>query len=263
MTDMRFYAVIILLLVSLAGCSDGPTSDVSNVGRFSIEVFDSPPPVDLDSINLTIEEISVHSTSDGWVTISEPDTMVDFLGLINGVTAVLFDGVLPVGHYTQMRFILSDTNQITIDGESYPLFVPSGSQSGVKLHLGFDIVEDEMIEILIDFDAGKSIVWNPQKYILNPSFKAFKKVISVRLSGSVANTLGQPISNALIEATGSEYSSSTVSDEFGSYMLILPQGTYSIGASAVGYSDVDTTYTGVTVDPDIATEYTGYDFTLW
>lgn len=260
---MRSYALIILLLVSLVGCSDGPTSDVSSVGRFYLEVFDSPPPVDLDSINLRIEEISVHSTADGWVTIAEPDTTVNFLALTNGVTAVLFDGDLPVGHYTQMRFVLGDTNEITIGGETHPLFVPSGYQSGVKLHLGFDIVEDEMIEILVDFDAGKSIVWNPQKYILNPSFKAFRKVTSVRLSGMVSDTLGQPIQNALIEADGTEYSSSTISDELGEYMLILPQGTYGISASADGYTAVDTTYTDVEVDPDIAAEYTGYDFILW
>jgi hypothetical protein len=255
---------VALALFALAGCSDNSTDADNNSGqaRIVVEAFDSPPPGELEHIYLNVEQVAVHQVDSGWIVLAEPDSTFDFLELTNGTTAVLVDTSLPLGSYTQLRLVVSDSNEVVVDGETYPLTVPSGSESGVKINLNFEVVADELFEVYVDFDAAKAVNWNPQKYILHPVFKAFKKVTSVRLSGIVTDTLGVGIVNALVEANGVEYSSATLSDSSGSYLLILPADTYDISASADGYSSADTVYTDVEVSPDLATEMEDYDFVL-
>jgi len=258
---MKLFLIALLAVAIIAGCG-GNSTDQNSTGRLVIEAFDAPLPGDVDSINLTIEEVTVHHTEDGWLTVAEPDTTYDSLQLVNGATVVLADVSLASGRYNQMRLILADSNTIVIDGVSYPLTVPSGTQSGVKLHGDFDIVENQVYELYIDFDASHSITHASDKYILKPSFKAFKKSLSAMLSGTVKDIIGLPIENATVAAITDSDTSGTVTGSDGAYTLILLEGTYDISASADGYSTSDTTYTGVHVDPDSADVMTGYDFRL-
>jgi hypothetical protein len=259
---MKGLFVVLALLVVLVGC-DGSTESETATGRIRVEAFDTPPPGDLEALNLTITQVSVHDTATGWIVLAEPDSTYDFLQLINGVTATLADAEVPAGKYTQMRLVVADTNEIVVGGESYPLIVPSGTQTGVKLKLNFTVEEDQLVEIYVDFDASKAINWNPDPYHLHPTFKAFMKVLSVKVSGAVQDDVGDPIENALVEAVNSDDdTTSTLTDALGAYKLILLEGMYEISASAAGYTTADITYTDVEVDPMLATELTGYDFVL-
>lgn len=258
---MKQFIGVILILVIVAGCGDNST-DQATTGRLKIEAFDTPLPGDVDSVLLTIKEVSVHSTDNGWMTVASPDTTYDFLQLVNGATAVLADVSLAAGTYNQMRFLLADSNRIVIDGVSYPLTVPSGTQSGVKLHGNFEIIENQVYELYVDFDASKSITHPDGKYLLRPSFKAFKKSLSVMVSGSVQDIISLPIDNATVEAVADGDTTATITDVSGSYVLILLKGIYDISASAENYTSSDTTYTDVNVDPDSALYMTGFDFQL-
>jgi hypothetical protein len=250
------------LLLVIFGC-DGSTDSRTAIGRISVEAFDTPPPGDLEALNLTITQVSAHHTESGWIVLAEPDSTYDFLQLINGVTATLATADVPVGKYTQMRLVVADSNEVVVGGVSYPLVVPSGTESGVKLKLNFTVEEDQLVEIYVDFDASRAINWNPDPYHLHPTFKAFMKVLSVKVSGVVGDDLGEPIENALVEAVSSDDdTTATLTDALGAYTLILPEGMYDISASAAGYTTADIAYTDVEVDPTLATELTGYNFVL-
>lgn len=259
---MKQFIGLILVVALVAGCGDDSSTNQGDTGRLVLEAFDSPLPGDVDSILLTIEEVSVHNTDDAWVTVANPDTTYDFLQLINGTTVVLADASLAAGTYNEMRLVLADSNRIVINGTSYPLTVPSGTETGVKLHGNFEIVENQSYELYVDFDASKSITHPDGKYLLRPSFKAFKKSLSVMLSGTVKDIIGLPIENATVEAITDSDTSTTVTNVNGSYGLMLLEGIYGVSASAEGYTTSDTTYTGVNVDPDSAEYMTGYDFQL-
>lgn len=256
---MKRILILPLLLVFIAGCNTSPEGD----GRLKIEILDSPPPPGVEHIYLTFTEVSAHRSGGGWRTLVDSTATYDFLQLVNGVTAVLCDTLLESGHYTQMRLIVADTNEAVIDGETYPLYVPSGEQTGVKLNLDFVVEEGELIEICVDFDAAKSIRWIPghSSYRLQPVFKTFKKVLSGTVAGSVQNTTGMGIPNALVEAIALNDTTSTLTDSTGTYKLILVEGTYELRASAEGYTVADTTYAAVEVTA--GTDLTGYDFILW
>lgn len=247
--------LLLVILALIMGCEKEPGD-----GRLKIEVYDNPPPVDAEHIYIEITEVSVHSSDEGWQTLVQSPATYDFLKLVNGVTAVLCDVPLEPGHYTQIRLVVADTSEVIINNISYPLVVPSGVETGVKLSLAFDVEEDELIEILVDFDASKSITWSHPNYLLRPAFRAFKKVLSGTVSGTIKDTAGVGIPNALVEAMSGSHTSSTITDSLGAYKLVLIEGTYNLEASADGYTTADTTYTGVVVKA--GEHLTGYDFVL-
>jgi len=83
---------------------------------------------------------------------------------------------LDAGLYTQMRLIIGSVSdgEPNILGEDHPfanyvilrnppneihqLFVPSGMQTGIKLVREFTINENEATELILDFDAARSVV---------------------------------------------------------------------------------------------------------
>jgi len=254
---------LLVILALIVGCSKEPTKEeTTRYGRIKVEAFDTPPPLGLERIDLTITEVSIHKSGEGWITVDQPNITHDFLKLINGATAVLVDDTLQPGHYTQMRLVVADTNKVVVEGETYPLFVPSGEQTGVKLNLDFTMEVDELIEIYVDFDASKSIKWVPGlgQYRMRPTFKAFKKLLSGTVAGSVQDTAGVGIVNALVEAIASNDTTATVTNSTGAYKLILLEGMYDLKASAEGYTTADTFYTGVEVNAGV--NLMGYNFIL-
>lgn len=256
---MKKFIFFLSILALIGGCGK-KTTEAPGDGWIKVEAFDSPLPYNAEHIYLTVTEVSVHSSENGWKTLVDSPATYDFLELINGVTEVLCDITLEHGHYTQMRLTVADTNEMVVNGVSYPLIVPSGVETGVKLNLDFTVEADELIEILVDFDASKSITWTPGNYLLRPAFRAFKKVLSGTISGTVKDAAGEGIPNALVEAITQNDTTSTVTDSAGVYKLILLEGTYDLKASAEGYTTADTTYTGVEVNA--GDNLTGYNFIL-
>lgn len=254
---MKRYILLVSLFALMVGCD---TDGGSGFGRIKLEVFDNPPPTGVEHIYLTITEVNVSKSDEDWIMLAEPNVTYDFLELINGATAVLVDDVLETGDYAQLRLVVSESNKVVIDGETFALKVPSGEQTGVKLNLDFTVEEDELIQIYVDFDASKSITWTPGNYILHPTFKAFKKVISGTVAGTVKDRSGAGIQNALVEASGSNETIATVTDSTGAYKLILVESNYDVSASASGYSTPDTLYEGLSVQAEA--KLTDYGFVL-
>ena len=65
--------------------------------------------------------------------------------------------------------------------------VPSGYESGIKLVRTFTITEGDITELILDFDAAKSIVkaGNSGKYILKPTIKVIGTKSLAKVYGHV------------------------------------------------------------------------------
>jgi len=128
----------------------------------------------------------------------------DLLELQNGNSLHLGDIVLPVGHYTEIRFKLDapEKNEkiksnpgcyivfpanLEHDTElSELLFFPSGGSSGFKGKGDFDITANAKIEIMADFNVEKSIVvTGNEKYLLKPVIR----LVVTELSGTIRGTV--------------------------------------------------------------------------
>jgi len=255
---------LVLMLVTCESTDDGEGS----TGTLVIQAFDAPFQGDVQHIYLNIIEVSVHKanadtsdTTSGWIILSEADTTIDFLELVNGQIATLIQEDLETGQYSQLRLLLGDSSAIVVDGNSYNLKVPSGSQSGVKLNLGFSIEENEIAEIYLDFDASRSINKHPNqdRYTLRPTFKVYKSVLSETISGIVTDSLGAGLEDIVVQAAQGDDTTSTITSESGSYQFILEAGTYDL--SAAGFElESDTTYTAVELVAEA--QLTGFDFAL-
>uniref|UniRef100_UPI0040578ABB DUF4382 domain-containing protein n=1 Tax=Candidatus Electrothrix sp. TaxID=2170559 RepID=UPI0040578ABB len=118
-----------------------------------------------------------------------------------------------------LRFILGDNSTITVDGESFPLTVPSGKRSGLKLK-GEDVFPLEgglLAGISLDFDLGKALVVRGKKsgssYKLKPVIKVATAEITPMTDGTAA-----------VLAMPDEDSEITIGDKFS---LFIPAGAVS------------------------------------
>ena len=232
-----------LSLVLMTGCS---LNSNSGVGTLQVKMHDNA--AEYDEVNIFVERVEVNNTSgdDGWQTISEPNESYNILELINGQFEVIADAELEAGTYEQIRLVVSrDQNSVVMDGQTYNLFVPSGAQTGVKLNINAEIEEGIQYVLLLDFDAGKSVVetgmaTNPE-FILQPVIRATPEAVSGNIGGSVTPVEANAAIYAIEGFNTSEADtlSTTYADEVtGEFLLVgLEEGTYTVSTNADGYEE--------------------------
>lgn len=91
-----------------------------------------------------------------WMQITETPTEWDLLALQDGVTGLLGTTTLAPGSYGQLRLQVLDA-AVVIDGQTVPMTIPSGAQTGIKVQTEVTIVSGETHELRLDFDAHASI----------------------------------------------------------------------------------------------------------
>lgn len=183
MRKLSLFAGLLLLLATACNKDDNTTSLV-------VRLTDSPG--DYESVYVDIQSVQVHVSEgeqvEDWITLDSNPGIYDLLELTNGVeTVIANDQSLPTGHYSQLRLILGTENSVVIDSVEYPLTVPSGAESGLKLHIHADLTEGITYSILLDFDAAKSVHKQGinDSYILRPVIKTITEAVDGAISGTV------------------------------------------------------------------------------
>ncbi len=248
------------LLAACGGGSDGPQPK----GRLQLSLTDAP--ACYRNVEITVEKVRVHKGSnvgdnqEGWVEIVPPNAPVkiDLLDLTNGAIADLGAADVDVGIYRDMRLVLSDeagANTVTLlDGTVRELKTPSGQTSGIKLRTSITVEENETTDVLLDFDACKSVVpaGGSGQYILKPV---------IRLSDKVAGGIQGYLDTALV-ASGKvtavtayrdgEAVRATTPDDNGKFKLAwLMPGTYTVVVTST--ERATGVVTGVPVESSVVT----------
>jgi len=184
----RFALILLAAGLGLAAC-DASSADGS--ARVRVLLTDAPFPFDLaDSANVTIERVELVTRDSARIVLSDSVFWFNLLDLRDGVTAELADSVLLGGTYAQLRFIVGDSASVVFhDGRVFPLRVPSGTQTGIKVNLPPIEVENpgETVVITADFDVERS--FNAQGPPDNPTGFHFRPVL--HLDSLIVN--GQPV----------------------------------------------------------------------
>ncbi len=164
------------------------TDGSENSGQRQLSGRDNGTDV-VEHIWITIKEVQLHVAGDpsenGWKTVATPDKQFDFLELVNGLTAPLDLFALPAGHYTQIRLMVDDEsvsggekkseNTIVINGETYPLLIPSAWRTGIKCVRPIFIAENEVTEICLLFNAFTAIHYSAENgYMMRPAIRTYK-----------------------------------------------------------------------------------------
>lgn len=192
----------LLVTIFVAGCGsggDGGGRATAQPGTLGVSMTDAPA-CGFDEVNVTVSKVRVHQSDNasenaaGWTDITlNPPRKINLLNL-NDPTQPNFaldnlgETSLAAGHYTQLRLVLdrntgqSLANSVVLENTTteIALVTPSAVQSGIKLVHQFDVGSGQRVDLLLDFDACKSIVKTGNgKYILKPVIK----VIPYALNG--------------------------------------------------------------------------------
>ena len=206
----RWVACIALVMLGLlTACTD--SEEQPPPGSASVSLTDAPA-CGFDAVNVTVSKVRIHqsdSASDnaaGWTEITlDPPRKINLLDLNdptqpNLALEHLGETPLPAGQYTQVRLVLVPNrnnpnppfeNSIVLSGTTteVPLDTPSGIQTGIKLVHQFDVPPGQRVDLLLDFDACKSIVLRGNgTYALKPVIKVVPFVLN-GIEGFVAQSL--------------------------------------------------------------------------
>ena len=207
--------LIALLFIGCGSGGGGSSSGGGGVGTLSLSLSDASTDR-YKAVYVTITDIQVHqpggneNNPNSWYSVDMPASpmTVNLLDLVNGVREDLGLVDLEAGAYTQMRLIIGQTPErngainilsqahpyanyvIDLNDDYHELKVPSGSQSGYKIVGGFDINANSTTELILDFDANRSVVeaGNSGQWLLKPTVKIAylddDSIIQGRVTGS-------------------------------------------------------------------------------
>jgi len=228
----------------LGSCSK--STKITSKGEIKIYLADRP--AEFDAVNIVVSQVSIHmsdqDSASGWIVLCDTTQTHDLLELRNGATSLFADHELDPGHYTQIRLRIADGSNVVVDGSQYDLEIPSGYQSGVKINHQFQIQEDVTYELLLDFDAEKSIIKKGNgEYQMKPVIRAIVMATSGSISGNVI-----PKDVEAFALANSDTVAHTHSDTSGYFKLIgLLEGSYSVQIVADDTNYADTTFSDVAV----------------
>jgi hypothetical protein len=233
------------LVISLIGCgsksSDSQTG--TQTGTLGVSLTDATA-AGFDAVNVTVSKVRVHQSADAtendsdWSEITlNPARKINLLNLSNGVLDNLGQTSLPAGHYTQLRLVLSANtgtiiaNSVVLSNSTteLPLVTPSAVQSGIKLINEFDVGAGQHVDLVLDFDAMKSVVLRGNgTYALKPVIRIIPFILNgiggfvdPALSGSNVSVTAQ-LNGAVVRST----SPNALTGEF--FLARLAPGTYDV-----------------------------------
>lgn len=225
--------VLLTAILAINGCGgSGGAVGTGGTGTLRVHLVDGSDP-DITRVDVNISEVSANIDGQ-WQVLTNTSQSFNLLDLVLNA-AVIGEKVLPTGNYTQIRLKVSSAT-VTDSTGVHQLVIPSGAQSGIKVNVNFGLNEQEVTDLLLDFNVRESITRQGNgTYLLHPVIRATVMVQSGTVTGTASNTSGL-VQGAVVTATyvaGDEYplgtvvnSTSTLSDGTFKMWALLP-GTYN------------------------------------
>lgn len=212
-------------------------------GTLNIGLTDAPA-CGFDAVNVTISKVRVHQNAaaadadTGWSeVILSPARKINLLDLTNGRVDRLGSVALPAGRYTQVRLVLdpnagggfANTVTPTATKIETTLETPAALQPGVKVASDVEVVAGQTQDLVLDFDACRSVVSKAGGgYLLTPVVTAASSggngitgFVSTLVSGS-----GVVVS---AQRNGSVIASTVVNPSTGAFAINrLSPGAYDV-----------------------------------
>lgn len=183
-------------------------------------------PASYDAVFIDVQGVELTGDNGNAFDINVNPGIYNLLALSNGIDTIIATGDIDAGTIQQIRLILGDNNSVVVDGVSYPLATPSAQESGLKLQVHETFEAGVSYAMLLDFDAGKSIVQEGNgDYKLKPVIN----VIDFAVSGSIKGIVLPVEANVYLQAISGNDTISTYANDNGAFLIQgVPAGTYSV-----------------------------------
>ncbi len=184
--------------VLVAACDTNSVAD--QTGEITVFIKDEPFPFDLvDSAVVSINQVELigEDTTENFILLTDIAQTFNLLELRDGVVDTLASMPIPFGLYRGLRVVVDEDAYVRLkDGRIFRMKTPSGTTSGIKVHLPeFEIGElGDEVEVVVDFNVEKSFVL--QGNASTPAgikgflFKPVVKAESFALNGVEPDTTG-------------------------------------------------------------------------
>ena len=242
-----------LINAAVSTCDEGDEPfELGGIGRLAtlkLFITDAPYPVELvESAYITINKITADH-SDSTLLLSEELFTINIFELRNGLSETLVDLKVPVGNIQSFNLFIEAAEITLTDGRNFDLNVPSGASSGLKVKVSpsIEIVENDVLEILIDFDVSQSFVPlgsdNSPNGIRGFNFKPTVKATNLAASGTVRGFVvdsdtDEALSNVQVSVfdENDDLYTTTFTESSGEYVILgVEEGSYIIHIEKDGY----------------------------
>lgn len=240
---MKRFVFLVAVLAAAGACyhSDayGPAG-----GTTRVFVTDDPFPYDtVARVDVYIESIAINSSADtsataDWMTVATPNRLVNLLDFQNGKAELLDSTVVPAGDYAAVRVVINTAESRIVSTTGAQMNIDWQSSAGhptlyayVEHAIG---IPDEGANVVIDFDVGRSFLWETQAnhFVFSPVLRAVESGATGTVSGTlVSSASGSRLPYATLGAYASDGSlratARTGTDGTFSIAYLLP-GDYTV-----------------------------------
>jgi hypothetical protein len=233
---MKRLCAAFLVLAGAAGvaCYQDDALHPAAISPTKVFITDGPFPFDtVGSVNIYVTKIEACACLDtlnvtgNWVTIAAPNKSFDLLTLQQGAIALIGQSTIDAGKYAEIRMTIdADRSSIKfVDGSNATVIWPNNGLIVLYAQVEHPLdVSATGAEIVIDFDVGRSFLYNftgNHDFVMYPTLRA----VNIAATGSIAGTVTGPD----VEGNPTPIENANVSVYSGS--AGLPSGTWSLWAT--------------------------------
>jgi hypothetical protein len=161
---MKMNALLFVCAVALGilGCE-------KESGQTTLRVRMTDAPAALEKVNIDLKEVNIKFSGDtsAWIAMDTRVGIYNLLDLQNGIDTLIASGTYPTASVKEIRLVVGGNNSVVEGGQTYPLTIPSGASSGLKIKIDKELREG-IDSLVIDFDAALSIRQEADGYKLRP-----------------------------------------------------------------------------------------------
>ena len=244
------FALLVGALLGLAGCGGGSGSGAAT-GTLSLRLTDGP--IAATGVMIQFEGLEIKTAGEPPKTYpfnsescDEFDSMghctIDLMDLTGAAYRTVFHGDLPVGEVDWIRLLVKaernvkDSYIALRDETECPLWIPSGSETGLKIIGGITVTANGVSKYMLDFDLNRSVIQPPglsippvqpptedemceQNYLLKPVVRIVDETEAGSIAGVVDPGVLYDANNADAPFAGCEENAEGIIDDLQVYVF--------------------------------------------
>lgn len=224
-----------IIFLFAAGCEKENINppEKTRAGILAVKITDSP--AKYAALDVEITGVALFSEETGWIKLGTEPRVIGILKLTNGAYAPLTrQNNIKTGHYTKIMVSFGELNKLGLNNnpgfpETGPLMVDLffEGRKEIVIEINEIVKPSEYTEILLDFDAARSVIENGGKYFLRPELSVITRP-RTGVMGDLESPLALDVTGAIFVTNGTD-SLSSYTNKDGKFIIRgMREGLYDV-----------------------------------